>query len=79
MYARNDIINAFNKKIVHIKIANLKQKKKNQQKNQEKKSEEEFKKYINNTFTFIEEISKGINNDFFTKYFNFLKPSALAK
>ena len=44
----------------------------------EKKSEEELKEYINNTFTFIEENSEGINNHLFTKYFNFLKPSTLA-
>ena len=63
----------------HINVANLKQKKKNQKKNQKKKSEEELKEYINNTFTFTEEKSEGINNDLFTKYFNFLKPSTLAE
>ena len=65
---RNDIINAFNKNIFLCK-----------EKKSEEKSEEELKEYINNTFTFIEEKSEGINNYLFMKYFNFLKPSALAK
>ena len=43
------------------------------------KSEEELKKYINNTFTFIEEKSEGINHDLFKKYFNFLTSLDLAK
>ena len=34
LYVRNDIINAFRKKIFRIKIAKLKQKKKNREKNQ---------------------------------------------
>ena len=69
---RNDIINTFDKKIFQHKDSESKT---NEEKSEEK-SEEELKKQINNTFTFIAE---GINNDLFTKYFDFLKPSAMAK
>ena len=72
---RNVIINAFNKNIFLCKDSESKTK----EKKSEEKSEEELKEYINNTFTFIEEKSEGINNYLFMKYFNFLKPSALAK
>ena len=64
---RNDIINAFNKKIFPHKDKEKKKtkEKKSEQKWEEKSretletSEEEFKKYINNTFTFIEENQKA--------------------
>ena len=48
-------------------------------KTKQEKSEEEFKKYINNAFNFIEEKSKNINNDLFKIYFDFLAPIDLAK
>ena len=69
---RNDIINNFDKKIFQYKDSESKT---NEEKSEEK-SEEELKKQINNTFICI---AHGINNDLFTKYFDFLKPSALAK
>ena len=75
MYARNDIINAFDKKNFLYKDSESKTK----EEKSEEKSEKELKEYSNSTFTFIEKKSVGINNDLFTKYFNFLKPSALAK
>ena len=53
----------------------LKQKKKNQKKNQKKKLE----KFINNAIALIEKESKGINNDLFKTYFNFLAPNDLTK
>ena len=72
MYARNDIINAFDKKMFPYKDRESKTKEeKSEEKSGKKKSEEEFKKYINNTLTFIEEKSEGINNDLCTKCFNF--------
>ena len=40
---------------------------------------EELKKYINNTFTFIERKSGNINNDLFKIHFNFSAPIDLAK
>ena len=79
LYARNDIINAFDKNIFPYKHSKSKTKEEKPEEKSEKKSEEELKDYINNTFTFTEEKSEGINNDLFTKYFNFLKPSTLAK
>ena len=45
----------------------------------ENELKEESKEYINNTSTLIEGKSKDINNDLFTKYFNFLKPIDLVK
>ena len=63
MYARNDIINAFDKKTFPHKSSEFKTK----EEKPEKKSEEKLKKYINNTFTFIEEKSEDINNDLFAK------------
>ena len=75
LYARNDIINAFDKKKFLYKDRESKTK----EEKSEEKSEKELKEYSNSTFTFIEKKSVGINNDLFTKYFNFLKPSALAK
>ena len=75
LYARNDIINAFDKKNFLYKDSESKTK----EEKSEEKSEKELKEYSNSTFTFIEKKSVGINNDLFTKYFNFLKPSALAK
>ena len=51
----------------HLKVMYLKQKKK---KNRKKESKgEKFKKYIDNTFTFIEEKSRNINNDLIQTYF----------
>ena len=69
---RNDIINTFDKKIFQHKDSESKA---NEEKSEEK-SEEELKKQINNTFTFIAE---GINNDLFTKYFDFLKTQCYGK
>ena len=51
----------------HLKVMYLKQKKKNNRKKESK--EEKFKKYIDNTFTFIEEKSRNINNDLIQAYF----------
>ena len=45
----------------------------------ENELKEESKEYINNTSTLIEGKSKDINNDLFTKCFNFLKPIDLVK
>ena len=45
----------------------------------ENELKEESKEYINNTYTLIEGKSKDINNDLFTKCFNFLKPIDLVK
>ena len=67
MHARNHVINAFEKKNFPYKDSESKTK----GEKSEEKSEEELKKYINNTFTFIEEKSEGINNDLCTKCFNF--------
>ena len=53
----------------------LKQKKKNQKKNQKKKIE----KPINHGIIFINEKSRGINNNLFKTYFNFSAPIDLAK
>ena len=66
LYVRNDIINAFSKNIFPYKDS-------------ESKTKGEKSGYINNTFTFIEEKSEGINNDLFAKYFTFSKPIDLAK
>ena len=67
---RKDIIDFFEKGIFSFKG--------NVFKTKEEKSEEKLKKYVNDTFTFIEEKSKGIINDLFTKCFSFLKPIDLA-
>ena len=48
-------------------------------KTKEEKSEEKSKKYINNTFTFIKEKSRDVNNNLFKAYFNFAEPIDLAK
>ena len=48
-------------------------------KTKQEKSKEEWKKYINNAFTFVEEKSKNIINDLFKTYFDFLAPIDLAK
>ena len=54
-FVREKILLIFLKKeFFRLKVIYLKGKKKNQKKNQQKKSEEEFKKYINNIFSFIE-------------------------
>ena len=50
-----------------------------EEESKEESKEEKFKKYINNTFTFIEEKSENINNDFFKTYFNFSAPIDLTK
>ena len=50
-----------------------------EEESKEESKEEKFKKYINNTFTFIEEKSRGINNDLFQTYFNFSTPIDLTK
>ena len=52
---------------------------KEEEESKEESKEEKFKKYINNTFTFIEEKSRGINNDLFQTYFNFSTPIDLTK
>ena len=82
-HVRNDIINAFDKTIFPYKDSDSKTKEeKSEQKSGEKSGEtpeEKLKEYINNTFTFIEEKSKNINNDLFRKYFNFSKPIDLTK
>ena len=57
------------KKFFRIKIVNLKKKEEKLEEN----SGEELKEYISNTVTFIDAKSKGINNDLFTKFLNFLK------
>ena len=74
---RNDIINAFDKKVFPYKDS----KSKTKEEKPETKSEEgeELKKYINNTLTFIEEKSEGINNLLFEKHFNFSKPINFVK
>ena len=63
LYARNDIVNAFNNKNFPYKDSKSKTKGEKSEEKSEKKSEEELKEYINNTFTFIEEKSECINND----------------
>ena len=52
---------------------------KEEEESKEESKEEKFKKYINNTFTFIEEKSRGINNDLFQTHFNFSTSIDLAK
>ena len=52
---------------------------KEEEESKEESKEEKFKKHINNTFTFIEEKSRGINNDLFQTYFNFSTPIDLTK
>ena len=74
LYVRNDIINAFYQKVFPYKDSESKTKEEKFGEN----SEEELKEYINSTFTFIEEKSKEMNNDLFTKYFNFSTPIDLA-
>ena len=68
---RRDIIGFFEKGIFPFKDNVFKTKK--------EKSEEEFKKYINNTLTFIKEKSGNINNDLFKTYFGFSTSIDLAK
>ena len=68
---REDIIGFFGKGIFPFQ-GNL-------YKRKEEKPEQELKKYINNTFTFIKEKSRGIHNDLFKTYFNFSEPIDLAK
>ena len=69
-----DIIGFFEKWIFLLKGNVFKTK---EEKSEEKS--EELKEYINNTLTFIEEKSEGINHDLFNRYFNFLTPINLAK
>ena len=71
---REDIIGFFEKGIFPFKGNVFKTK---EEKSEEKS--EELKEYINNTLTFIEEKSEGINHDLFNRYFNFLTPINLAK
>ena len=52
---------------------------KEEEESKEESKEKKIKKYINNTFTFIEEKSRGINNSLFQTYFNFSTPIDLAK
>ena len=52
---------------------------KEEEESKEESKEKKIKKYINNTFTFIEEKSRGINNNLFQTYFNFSTPIDLAK
>ena len=52
---------------------------KEEEESKEESKEEKFKKHINNTFTFIEEKSRGINNDLFQTHFNFSTSIDLAK
>ena len=74
--ARKDIICFFGKGIFPFKANVYKTK---EEESKEESKEERFKKYINNTFTFIEEKSENINNDFFKTYFNFSAPTDLTK
>ena len=73
---RKDIICFFGKGIFLFKANVYKTK---EEESKEESKEERFKKYINNTFTFIEEKSENINNDFFKTYFNFSAPTDLTK
>ena len=69
-----DIIGFFEKWIFLLKGNVFKTK---EEKSEEKS--EELQECINNTLTFIEEKSEGINHDLFNRYFNFLTPINLAK
>ena len=60
---REDIIGFLAKAIFPCKGNVFKTKEEEELKEESK--EEKFKKYINNTFTFIEERSRGINNNLF--------------
>ena len=73
--ARRDITDFFEKGIFPFKGNVFKTK----EENLEEKSEEMIGKYIKNTFTFIEEKSKNINNNLFKIYFNFSAPTDLRK
>ena len=75
-HAREDIIVFFENGIFPFKGNVFKTK---EEESKEESKEEKFKKYINNTFTFIEEKSESINNDFFKTYFNFSAPIDLTK
>ena len=68
---REDIIGFFGKGIFPFKGNLFKRK--------EEKPEQELKRYINNTFTFIKEKSRGTHNDLFKTYFNFSEPIDLEK
>ena len=70
-HARKDITVFFGKGIFPLKG--------NVFKTKEEIKEETKEEFINNTPTFIEEKSRGINNDLFQKYFNFSTPIDLAK
>ena len=76
-HAREGIIIFFEKGIFPFKGNVFKTKEEEESKEESK--EKKFKKYINNTFTFIEEKSRGINNNLFQTYFNFSTPIDLAK
>ena len=76
-HAREDLIDFFEKGIFPFKGNVFKRKEEEESKEESK--EEKLKKYIINTFTFIEEKSRGINNDLFQTYFSFLTLIDLAK
>ena len=68
--ARDEIIYFFEKGIFPYKDNTFKTKEK-------EKSEEEWEE--NKFFKYIKNESKGINNDFFEKHFNFSAPTVLTK
>ena len=76
-HAREDLTDFFEKGIFPFKGNVFKRKEEEESKEESK--EEKLKKYIINTFTFIEEKSRGINNDLFQTYFSFLTLIDLAK
>ena len=81
--AREDIIGFFEKGIFPF-IGNVftTKEEKSEEKSEEKpeeKPEEKIEKFINNAIALIEKESKGINNDLFKTYFNFLAPNDLTK
>ena len=77
--AREDIIGFFEKGIFPF-IGNVfKTKEEKSEEKSEEKPEEKIEKFINNAIALIEKESKGINNDLFKTYFNFLAPNDLTK
>ena len=72
--ARDEIFNFFEKGVFPYKDKIFKTKEKEES---EEESEEELKE--NKFFKYIENESKGVNNDLFKDYFDLVVPSALAK
>ena len=72
--ARDEIFNFFEKGVFPYKNKIFKTKEKEES---EEESEEELKE--NKFFKYIENESKGVNNDLFKDYFDLVVPSALAK